>query len=245
MRFASSAGDVLSSFVVVYRNRGSESPGGCCLRKEYLEFRKSEGEEPSQTPKFPPPRAPRPPWLGPVGALARKTPSVLPRTGEISPCASLAALSWCAGAAGESFGGNPVFREKLLQMYLNGVHLAAGTEFDVTGLPLTGGVNLLLCRVGGQAHMPKISIKRTKNMPLDLGFGLSAALLKPITMEGVTYHASCNDFYSSYASFTREHFWPPLSVSIPALRCIWLSRRKFRCARFGSLPSSSITRVRI
>ena len=132
-----------------------------------------------------------------------------------------------------------VLCESEAAVYLNGVRLGSGTEFDVTGLPLTGGVNLLLCHVAGKAHMPKISFKRAKNMPLDLGFSLSAASLKPISMEGVTYHASCNDFYSSHASFTREHFWSTIERQHPgialhfafpseiSMRALWFVAIKF------------------
>ena len=129
--------------------------------------------------------------------------------------------------------------ESEAEIYLNGTRLGSGVEFDVTGLPLVGGVNLLLCRVAAKAHMPKISFKRAKNMPLDLGFALSAAALKPISMEGVTYKATCNDFYSSHASFTRDHFWSTIERQHPgialhfafpteiSMRALWFVAIKF------------------
>jgi hypothetical protein len=132
-----------------------------------------------------------------------------------------------------------VASEKEVAIYLNGACVGKGCEFDVTGLPLIGGVNLLLCHVQGKAAMPQISFKRAKNMPLDLGFALSAAVLQPISMEGVTYKASVNDFYSSHASFTREHFWSTnqhqepgitLNFTFPqeiCMRAMWFVAIKF------------------
>ncbi|MBQ7319838.1 MAG: hypothetical protein IJW97_06670, partial [Clostridia bacterium] len=129
--------------------------------------------------------------------------------------------------------------EKEVAVYLNGVCVGKDCEFDITGLPLIGGVNVLLCHVADRAAMPQISFKRAKNMPLDLSFALSAAALQPISMEGVSYKASVNDFYSSHASFTREHFWSTnqhqepgitLNFTFPqeiSMRAMWFVAIKF------------------
>ncbi len=108
--------------------------------------------------------------------------------------------------------------EEEATIYLNGARVGVGRHFDVTGLPLIGGVNLLTCHVPGRGAMPRISFVRAKRMPLDLTFSLSAAALKPISMEGVRYKASCNDTYSSHASFTREHFWSTIERQHPGIK---------------------------
>jgi len=125
------------------------------------------------------------------------------------------------------------------EIYVGGTLVGKGCRFDVTGLPLIGGVNLLTAYTAEKAPMPKISFIRAKNMPLDLEFSLTGSELKPVSMEGVKYKASVNDTYSSHASFTREHFWSTncsqepgitLNFEFPepiSMRALWFYAIKF------------------
>lgn len=93
------------------------------------------------------------------------------------------------------------------KVYLNDELLGEGDKFDITGIPLIGGINKLVVHIPGKSAFPKIEFRRVKKPVLDLTFSMYAGELKPISMNGVKWFANVNNTYSSHASFTRDHFW--------------------------------------
>ncbi len=106
-------------------------------------------------------------------------------------------------------------------VYVNGVPVGEGTDFDVTGLPLQGGVNCLVVAIEGSSTMPQITFRRSAGMPLDLTFGLSDGKWAPLSMAEATFTATHNKEGASHANFTIEHFWSTNQVQQKGMQLVW------------------------
>ncbi|MBR6548424.1 MAG: hypothetical protein IKT68_02675 [Clostridia bacterium] len=107
------------------------------------------------------------------------------------------------------------------QVYVHGELVGEGTDFDLTGLPLQGGVNCLVVAIAGRSTMPNITFKRSAGMPLDLTYGLSDGKQKPLSMAETTFTATHNGGGASQANHTIEHYWSTNQVQQKGMRLCW------------------------
>ncbi len=107
------------------------------------------------------------------------------------------------------------------QVYVNGVLVGEGTDFDLTGLPLQGGVNSLVIAIQGESTMPEITFTRSAGMPLDLTFGLSDGRYTPLSMAEATFTATHNNDCAFGANFTIENYWSTNQVQQKGMKLCW------------------------
>ena len=107
------------------------------------------------------------------------------------------------------------------QVYVNGVLVGEGTDFDLTGLPLQGGVNSLVIAIQGESTLPEITFTRSAGMPLDLTFGLSDGRYTPLSMAEATFTATHNNNCAFGANFTIENYWSTNQVQQKGMKLCW------------------------